>query len=147
MGIHEKIASDVLHHGFSVVAVASDGISSPQFAYTVGLYSRIGFELFVAGLPMMYAHAIITSLVDSMNFARDVKTTEHTNLPMVLKDADQNLGKLYDKFVVQAKNYWNREIQIVQIVLCDKNAKFPWDEDFDHAYMDARQPLFVDCTK
>lgn len=144
MSFRDKILETIATHGHMVIGVGDN----PSFAYTIGLTSRFGCELLVCGLPMQYAHVILNDIASKLsNDLLDVPTTEFTNLPIVLKEANTNLGQLHSNYVCQADSFYGKQVKVVQVVLSDREGRTPLDSDYDHEYMTPRQPLFVKFSK
>ena len=144
MSFRDKIIAGIQQYGHMVIGVDDN----PSFAYTVGLTSRFGCELLVIGLPYQYAHAILNDIASKFSpDLLDKPTTEFSNLPLLLKETDMSLGVLHDEYVCQADNFYGKEVNVVQVILSDRQGRTPLNDDYDHEYMDPRQRLFVDFTK
>lgn len=144
---HEHVAAAIAEHGHQVIGV--QGFSEhPPFAYTIGLSPRLGFELLVVGLPMQHAHIILNDIANNWRSElMDVPSDEFANLPLLLKRCDTDLDRLHSEFVVRADNYYGTQVEVVQVIMSDREGRTPLDADFDHAYMGRFQPLFASFDK
>jgi len=117
---------------------------APSFSYTIGLSEKVGHELIVVGLPYQYAHPILNQiamehLLKGGTLEIDKPDDRFANLPVKFQVCEQDLVKVYG---VQAFNYYGvEELQFIQMVMCDRDARFPEDENYDIKYMGPRQPL------
>lgn len=140
----ESIIETIAKYGVQLIGVGGEG-SGPPFAYTIGLNSKFGVELLIVGLPLNYVGQILNEIAALPAFPElDVPNVDFTNLPVMFKRCTVNTGRLHDEYVVQADVFYGEEVDVVQIVMCDKMGRFPNHREFDHAYMDPRQPLFCE---
>lgn len=147
MTLRTDIQETIAKYGHMVIGVVGDP-GEPSFAYTIGLKSRFGCELLICGLPMKYAQAVLNDIASK--FSKDllnVPTAEFTNLPVLLKECNLNLGRLHNQYVVQADVFYGTEVKVVQVIMSDREGRTPLDDTYDHEYMGRFQPLFVDFTK
>lgn len=141
MYLRKDIEDKIATYGHMLVGVGAEA-NSPPFIYTIGLTGRFGFELLVVGLPMQYAGIVNDIATCEMFHDLDVPNEEFTNLPLMFKRCTRDLDLLHDEFVVQADQFYGKKIDVVQIVMCDRFGNFPGSSEYDHAYMDPRQPIF-----
>lgn len=139
---YDDLRAKIDAYGHTVLGVFSDG-SAPSFGYTIGLSPRYGFELICHGLRPDYCQQIFNDiaanwLANGRELPLDVPVADFTNLPVVFKECNVVLAREY---AVQAFQYYQQPVRVLQMVLCDRAGKFPWDAGFDHAYMDPRQRL------
>ena len=138
-----QTAAYIAQYGVSIVGVPG-GPSNPTFAYTIGLSARFGVELFVSGLPIEYAHPILNDIAAKFDASLiGTPTDEFSNLPLLLKLCDKDLPRLHGEFVCQADAFYGREVEVVQVILSDREGRTPLNSEYDHEYMDKFQPLFV----
>ena len=139
----KKIISDVEKYGFHVAQIKSDGYS-PSFAYTIGLYKTYGGpELICFGLSLDLLHSVLWSgkeLLDKQP-APDLSI----GYPDFIGDYDVRLLPVAKEWYGNYFGYgiWfnqSRNFPALQIVWPDKQALYPWDEDFNPAWK-AGQPL------
>jgi hypothetical protein len=132
---YEGLALKIREYGFTVIGIFD---SNPSFSYTVGLSPKIGYEILVFGLPPEIA-CIILNLVYKKIDTLVVNTPDprFANMPLMFKIADQRA----QEFVVQASQYYRKPVNVMQLVLCDKTGNFPDQPNYDHVYMDPRQPI------
>jgi hypothetical protein len=137
--IHERIQMDIESHGHSVIGV--QGSHAPSFSYTVGLFKEFGFELFCIGLSPKHAMVIFN---DIANVLRDggridfnVADDRFSNLPCMFVEADQRAHE----YVIQADDFFDTPVRVVQMVLSDRAGLLPGHRDYDQAYMGPLQPL------
>lgn len=129
----KMIAENVSEGRWSIVAVASDGVS-PSFIYSVGLHSLGYPELIIIGLNPKIGHDIINNCAELMKsngsqFESGSFVENLANLPLAILDAN-DLGKM--EYAVQGFNFyrhWNFKLQ--QLVMPDVNKRYPWQEGFD----------------
>lgn len=138
----QSIIETIARHGVQLIGVGDAG---PPFAYTIGLTAKFGHELLVIGLPMQYVGQILNEIAALEIFPElDVPNSNFTNLPVMFKQCTVSGGKLHDEYVCQADGFYGKEVEVVQIVMCDRQGRFPNHSEFDHEYMDKRQPLFCE---
>lgn len=144
---HDELGKKIAEHGHQVIGVHGSP-DNPPFAYTIGLTPRFGFELLVVGLPIQHAHPILNHVAkdwhpELMNEPCD----EFANLPLLLMRCNTDLDRLHREFVVQADNHYDMKVDVVQVILSDREGRTPLDADFDCEYMGRFQPLFVRFDK
>ena len=136
--IQANIKANVDEHGLSIVHVMSDG-ENPSFAYTVGFTALGHPELIVFGLPPKYSQGMFNQYFKETTEGTRVPEvgllTKVFNLPIYVVDAKPELSSEY---TIQAEAFYKKPIKCRQVVLCDRNGKFAWDEDFDNHFT---QPL------
>ena len=139
--IYEVLQGDIKkkidEHGFMIIGVGGTS-RQPGFQYTIGLTDTFGFEIIVFGLPYEIGGEILNNIYHQGKPELDIPVDNVANLPVMFKECNDALAKLY---AVQAFNHYNEPLKIVQMVLSDQHGKLPGDPEFDHAYMDICQPL------
>ena len=139
-----KVLADISTHGHTVIGVA-DG--KHPFAYTIGLFSdeAFGYELLMVGLRPDLACMIINDIAQRVRAGEkiefDTPDARWANLPLQFKRTDEG-GDLRTEYFVQADQYYGTQVPVVQLVMPDRNGKFPGDAEYDSAYMNPRQALF-----
>lgn len=140
----KSITDSIAKHGVQLIGVLGEE-DKPSFAYTIGLRSKFGCELLIIGLPMQYVSTILNSIAAQAVLPElDMPNAEFTNMPVMFKRCTVNLGMLHDEYVCQADRFYGQDVEVVQIVMCDRQGRFPGHREYDHAYMDPRQPLFCE---
>lgn len=138
-----NITNHIKAHGLSVVGVP--GQNGPSFAYSIGLSLKYGFELLTVGLPVQHAQTIFNQIAAAETPpALDVPVIGFSNLPLMFKRCDRDLQVLRDEYVCQADRYFDRPVDVVQMVLSDRKGRFPGDPAYDGAHMDRLQRLFFE---
>lgn len=142
---HANIATTIAKHGQMLIGVFSTPDEpGPGFTYTIGLRPQFGFELIIFGLPYNYAGYFLNELSDWIRNGFEIKdgvlVEELANLPLLVKEADHRARG----YVCQADRYYEADVKTFQLVLPDKNGKFPGEKGYDEAYMSPRQPLLYD---
>ncbi len=134
----ESITTIIAKYGCQIIGVHD---ISPSFTYTIGLHSKFGFEIIVFGLPYAVAGMILNDIHDALASGQtiecDVPDPRWANLPCMFKVASQAARG----YVCQADNYYEQPVKVLQLVLPDKDGKFPGEEGFDLQYMGVRQTL------
>jgi hypothetical protein len=142
MSFRDTILENIAKHGVQLIGVTD---TQPSFTYTIGLHAKFGFELIVVGLPYQYAGHILNEIAaKDMPPELGMPNTEYTNLPVMFMECTVSLGPLHDDFVCQADRFYGKEVKVVQMVMCDRQCRFPGHSEYDHEYMDPRQRLFCD---
>jgi hypothetical protein len=134
--------------GFSDVGVSGTE-NSPSFNYTIGLSPQFGHEFIMIGLRPDLAHIIICDIVASLKSGLKLELDKiyegeenaWANLPLMFKACDPQHPDLFGEYAIQLKEFYGKEKPVVQIVMSDRAGLLPGHPDFDHAYMDKRQPL------
>ena len=134
------VLETIAAHGHQLIGVPG-GTNTPPFIYSIGLTARFGHELLIVGLPIKYG-SIVNDVANALPLPLDQELTEFTNLPLILKRCTRDESLLHDEFVCQADRFYGKCVNVVQIVMCDRNGKFPGHSEYEHEYMDPRQRLF-----
>lgn len=144
-----QVQATIAKFGLFIQAVFRCQPGDKEFAYTIGLSERYGHELIVFGLrgdwAAMYFNMLSVEYLSKGPLPLDTPIKFDTeSLPVMFKRCDPAKVSGY---VQQAFNYYDREdIAFVQMVLCDKEGRFPADPAFDHAMMDPLQALLYPVT-
>jgi hypothetical protein len=134
------IIDTITKHGHQLIGVGGHE-SGPSFIYTIGLTATYGLELLIVGLPMKYG-SIVNDIAANLPLPLNEPLSQFTNMPLMLRRSNWNHERLHREFVCQADRFYGKEVTVVQIVIPDRNGRFPEHADYDHEYMDPRQPLF-----
>lgn len=137
-GVTDMIAS----HGHTVMAIFDHEGKAPDFAYTIGLFPKYGYELIMIGVGAKTALRIINDAVEALlpgELPIGVPIPDIANLPLMFRPCIPEKAAEYG---VQAFEYYKRkDIPFLQLVVPDKEGRFPENAEYDHAYMDHRFPL------
>ena len=121
-----EIKSMIDRHGHMMLGVAA----KPSFTYTIGLSEKYGFELIMVGLRYEFAAQILNDVADHMKAGNSLdlekEYSDFTNLPARFRMCDIEKAAEY---VVQAENYYGHPVNVVQLVMCDREGRFPEDSN------------------
>ncbi|WP_216726463.1 DUF4262 domain-containing protein [Hymenobacter siberiensis] len=122
---------------YHIAQFHGDGYS-PSFAYTIGLFKTYGYpELICFGLNLDLLHSVLWSGKELLD--KQPVPNQSIGYPDFLGDFDVRLLTV-DKGWYKAYfgyGYWFNQtwdFPALQIVWPDKQALFPWDEDFNPAW-------------
>lgn len=148
--VHAELDRKTLEFGHAVQGVfGTQEDPGPSFEYTCGLWRKGWPEVVVVGLSLQAGHAILNSYVQECvqrGYGPRVGEvlTNLANLPLTVGSTGP-LATL--EYVVQAESQCQRMRGTwhgaVQLILCDRQGKFPLDPEYDHAYMDPLQPCLA----
>jgi len=139
----KRILSDMKEHGFHVALFNGDGYS-PSFAYTIGLYKTYGYpELICFGFGLDLLHSVLWEGKHLLD--KEPQPDQSTGYPNFLEGFDIRFvtvdeARYQDYFGYAAWFYKSWNFPALQIVWPDKNALYPWDENFNPDWK-AAQPL------
>lgn len=137
-----KITSDVEKHGRSCLGVfPGSGSTDPNdaFVYTIGNQCRDLPELLIVGLCQ--DHGILNAASELMiERGRAFDDGEVISIggafPFCVIDAADDVKARY---TLQATSFsGGADYRVMQIVLCDRQGRFPWDEDCAKPYADVK---------
>lgn len=134
---YETIDCNIAKFGVHIQGVGAGGNAPAGFTYTIGLSEKFGFEVIVFALPMQVSQPILNHVAAEGNIVLDVPDDRFANFPVYFKKTNHDLAKNYG---VQAEQYYMKNVEFVQMVLCDRNGLYPWDEGFS-ANLAISQPL------
>jgi Domain of unknown function (DUF4262) len=134
------ILETIAKHGHQLIGVGGEG-SSPPFIYTIGLTATHGCELLVVGLPIKYG-SIVNDVARALPLPLNEPLTQFANMPLMLRRCNYNHEQLHGEIVCQADHFYGKRVNVVQIVMPDREGRFPEHVEYDHDYMDPRQTLF-----
>lgn len=142
-----ELRASIREHGWHVTAVfptaASDG---EYFAYTTGLWETFKHpELVIFGLGLQTAHAIFFEIV------RRIRAGE------AFRDGDDVAGLSEGDYLTRMRSapnkhpdypisltsryYGHRKYELLQLVLPDKEHRWPWEAGCDPAIVRSQQAL------
>lgn len=137
---YENILKTITKSGHQLIGVEGSS-ETPSFTYSIGLSEKHGYELIMVGLKPLYAGHIMNAVAEHMKkqpLEMGKAYPDFANLPLVPREC---IPKRVEKYTVQADQYYEKPVKVVQIVMCDREGKFPEDKGYDTAYMAQRQPL------
>jgi hypothetical protein len=135
-------AEIIAGRGWVVLSVA--GEPGPSWSYTVGLSHTIGTpELMIFGLSSDTRHFILNAIGDALRNG-DLPRSEgfvasgigSENLPFELKRLSKEWAREFGGIACWL--YRNRQLPFWQVVWTDRNARFPWNSNFDVEFLDAQ---------
>jgi hypothetical protein len=144
--LRRNISETIEKHGHMVIGVEGEALPSgfrPSFAYTIGLTATYGYELLMVGLDPRQATVIMNAIAAAGTVELDVPQAPFANMPLLFKKCNMDLELLHDEFVCQADNFYGRDVDVVQIIMSDREGRTPVDRGYDHRFMDRYQPLFA----
>jgi hypothetical protein len=142
--IKKHLQAQIARTGVAVLGIFD---ADPSFTYTVGMYPMYGYELITFGIDPRAATVMFNDLREHLAAGKPLPL----NTPM--KDFTQLLITVpfkfqrippggVDEYAVQAFEYFeNQNIPFLQMVVADRNSKFPEDPHYEHDFMDPIQPL------
>lgn len=142
--MENRTKENVQTYGYTVMMIPADNYL-PAFAYTVGLFETYQHpEIVAVGLP----HTTLKVLIDNVcNQIKEGKRFESNNSysnviskhDVCFVEVDQTF---YPEYLGQATDYYgSKNFPCIQLVWCDSQGNFPWDENFDVS-LELKQPLF-----
>lgn len=142
--IRAMITENIQNTGLHIQGV----MDNPPFYYTIGLLEEHGFEIFNMGLPHEAAFGIFNVVHAELKKGMKIEVgkvysmenTRWARSPIKFIKADHPL--LFDKWCIQAREWWQKEFPVYQMVFTDHRNIFPGDEGFDE-FMGQIQQLLV----
>lgn len=141
-----EFCAKIRAHGWAVQPVFGDE-DQPSFAYTAGLCSKGLPEILTIGLPPRTAQTILNDC--AFGLTEKSLIAEHykpmlglANLPLAFRPDDE-AGNL--SWLARGANRWASEnaapeCKFIQLVLPDKNGRFPWDPGCDRIFAKTQDP-------
>lgn len=148
--MHDRAAADIEKFGWHMMGVfPTTEDTNPiktYFCYTVGLHKTYGQpEIAVFGLRPEIAHAtirrVIDLLVEGQHFVHGTRTADIAQGYDTVFRAVNNDHHEYP-FRAAGAYYGNYDFPAVQMVLPDKENRFPWDEGCESKMVLSQQLLF-----
>ena len=142
MRMIEDYLRTVSTSGFVTISVGDnppvEGVAA--FSYTIGLERSLNHpELIFIGLPPEYAHQYFWYAFHAIGKAgfrfeagQQLNAFE-CDYPMTVVECD---AAAFETHLIQAQEFyryieWRQPIRALQLVICDKSSRFPWDQGFD----------------
>lgn len=140
-GWYGGIATTIAQYGHQLISVfATPDDPGPPFTYTIGLSQKYGTELIIFGLRPEFAARALNTIAERLKtetIEAGAQMDIDFTFPLMFKIADERARG----YVCQADQYYERDVPVLQVVLPDKNGKYPGDLEYDVEYMGPRQPL------
>ena len=141
----DKVIPNIEKFGWHVQGVGDN----PVFTYSVGL-SMLGFpEVIISGLPIGSAHLFINMIGSEMKAGKIFQIGKKyfgyaakEDIPMVFIEVEPK--HYLERMCVCNKMYG--EVKAIQMVWCDADGVFQWEEGFDENYRN-EQDLFGSVDK
>ncbi|MDO7876316.1 DUF4262 domain-containing protein [Hymenobacter sp. ASUV-10] len=139
----KQILSAVEEHGFYIAQFRGDGYS-PNFAYTIGLFKTYGYpELICFGLDLDLLHSVLWSGKELLD--KQPMPDQGIGYPDFIGEYDVRFLTVDKKWYKNyfGYGYWfngSWDFPALQIVWPDKQALFPWEDDFNPDWKSG-QPL------
>ncbi len=138
---HTETARHIREHGRSVIGVFPDKESediNDAFAYTIGNSLKGLPELLVVGIYRdggMLNELSERMIAQGHAFADNERVFLGGAFPVTIIEADDAVK---ERVTIQAGNFLKRYYRVMQIVLCDHEGRFPWDQGCGKPYCDVR---------
>ena len=124
--MRDKITQNIKRYGWTATDVFGTAEHpSPIFTYTTGLTDRGWPELIVFGVPGPVGHGIISMVIEKNKKPEDGDRFEFNGYPVVLRTVPSNLTCA--NYAVQTASYYQRDVDMMQIVLSDRDKRLPWE--------------------
>jgi hypothetical protein len=140
----EQIIKDVKEYGCHLALLETDGYS-PAFVYSIGLFENYKHpEIVIFGLPINTMGSIINGIKDQIQNGTTFKTD--INYSDVLNGFDVQFIEVdkenYPDYFGYGGWYYNKnfDFPVLQLIWPDKEAKLPWDNNFNSDWK-FKQPL------
>jgi len=140
--IYDMIVQKIKEHGWMIQASHNEEF---EFAYTIGLYPRFGFELVIAGLHMELAGGVLQIIhrkIDEITkFGENIELIPNGLIRFYrcLRSEDDQVSNI----VIQADNYFGMSVPIVQVIVGAVDGKFFDDPEVDDIVKNAQPLLFA----
>jgi Domain of unknown function (DUF4262) len=132
----DHVRATIDEYGLAIQAVGG-GPDTPGFAYTVGLFPTLGFEVLTIAMPVEYAHSILNQLAVMLKeqpIENGVDINELATMPLRLRDVDAleasvHVGvasRIYDSTL------HNGLIPIRQLIWPDPTGHFPNTPEYNY---------------
>lgn len=144
--IQARIQGSINTVGHAVMGVMASE-DSPTFSYTVGLFPKYGFEIFMSMVPAQYATLILNDIAEDLaeGFVIEPGTVYKrwfaNDLPVKFAMANPEKVK---SVTVQAHAFYNQYVPIMQLLVADKDGNLPGDENYakDQPVMNHQHVLY-----
>jgi hypothetical protein len=140
----DNVRKLVERHGHMVVAIdAYLTTGEPEYAYTVGLAAKYGHEVIVFGCHRDVAQLVLNAVATSAAAGAlepYVRDGRYFNMPVKFMPCNDSV----QKYVHVAAAVAGSEVRVLQLVVPDRNGKYPEDVGYDAAFMDHLQLVTYD---
>lgn len=146
--IQSNIKESIQRVGHAVMAVGP-GEDEPGFTYSIGLGLKGWHELFMIGIDPRYAGQFINDI--ARGFKAQSIPLDHPCYVAGLAQKGYTFCLLpatpavKENFTFQATHYYKGEdkYEVMQIIMCDANHRFPWQKGYQHAKMLGQTLMFA----
>jgi hypothetical protein len=141
----ESIVGHIQQFGCSVMGVGA-GEGDPSFNYSIGLNDRKRQDLVVVGLDPRVGHAIIMSAVALDQLFEDGQEVDeiiHGWRFRMAKPSPEVLGNMTSSIQYHEVTRPGEEFRAMQILLPDREGRFPGDEGYDFVVQTLRNGMTV----
>lgn len=146
MNIQTTVAEHIAKFQFSVMAVGGTETRC-SFTYTIGLTELPHAEFIVFGMSPHLAHTLLSQVAERVKNGHKYQDgdviDDLANLPFALRLASEDKSREY---AIQSYERYKDTAQVplyFQLVLPDREGRFPWTEGVDKVLM-AHQPVLWD---
>lgn len=139
---HEETRAVINRHGLAIIGVFASKEGETPFTYTIGLTEKYGFEMICIGLNNTAAGSIFNAIAAEMKQGAeldlDTEDDRWANLPVIFKRTTKDTSI----WVRQADNFYGRQVEVVQMVICDENGRFPGHHEYNAKGMALQKLLY-----
>lgn len=134
MTIQSTTDEHIRKFGHTVITVAG-GENEPPFAYTIGMTETDKHpEILVFGLPQSVAQYILNAVAERVRkghrLADGDVLNQIANVPCAIKSISRGAASFYTFQALYRYEKAAVQPEFVQLVLPDRNGRFPWDDGY-----------------
>jgi hypothetical protein len=140
-----EFLADIREHGWFNTHVFDHHDKFPDFSYSTGFFSSLGFpEIIVFSLPKDVSHSILWDIYRDIQSDRKPPTGIKTGqilgnaeailLPVSQSQYREHLG--WSRWFYEGNNF-----PCLQLVWPDREGIFPWEDNFDNEFKDNQPDL------
>jgi hypothetical protein len=145
--VRDQQEQHIEEFGHSLIGVfGTEEHPGPSFTYSIGLNSVGWPELIMVGMNHYFAGTLINDAVakyrkmEKPPKAGDV-VDDIANLPLLFMECGDWVMEEYTTMAAnRAQSRGEPPVRVLQMVIPDREGLFPWQQGYDHDYMDPRQP-------
>lgn len=126
----------------------------PAFTYTIGLYPQIGYELILFLPDARISQIVLNSIAETAKSGVQIPLdtiipssepsaptiNDWASTAMCFKECDA--PDLWDKYAVQAREFFGHEVPVRQALFPDRAGKFPWEPGCAPSFLSTQRILF-----
>jgi hypothetical protein len=128
------IRAVIVSHGFAVIGGCA-GFRPDRLivSHTVGMTQRGLPELVISGIPQDWAHAVLTEFIAHIPEGEVIPPDEDAILVERLSSGYPGMARPLPKHEANvsltpwARDYYGREVDVWQMVIPDRERRWPWD--------------------